>query len=154
MTRTAPYRVLVIGSRTWRNFEPVYAALDELLRQHPDMVLIHGACREGVDAIADRWAIRRGVTGEDRLWRLAAPWKVHGKAAGGLRNQEMVDRRPDVCVAFIDPCVSQICRRQSVHGSHGGEDCVRRARKARIRTVAVRSWEPRPGQPALFGRPS
>lgn len=91
------YRVLVTGSRTWRAPEQICAALDALLAQHADMVVVHGACKEGADAVADRWAIRNWVSVE----RHPAEWRRYGRSAGYRRNAEMVALGADVCLAFI-----------------------------------------------------
>ena len=49
-----------------------------------------------------------------------ADWSTHGRAAGPIRNQQMVDRGADICLAF--PTSSSI----------GTWDCVRRAKAAGI----------------------
>lgn len=91
------YRVLVTGSRAWRGHGIIHAALDELRTAHPDMALVHGACAQGADAIADRWALMHGVTTE----RHPAEWRRYGRSAGFRRNAEMVTLGADVCLAFI-----------------------------------------------------
>ncbi len=118
-----PYRVLVTGSRTWRKLSVIVAALDELLAEHPDMVLVHGACPKGADLMADAWAARRGVEAE----RHPADWDTRPRRAGFLRNQAMVDTRPDVCLAFI------------ADGSRGATHCATAAEVAGIATVYFRS---------------
>ena len=77
----SPYRVLVTGSRAWRGHAIIHNALDTLHADHPDMILVHGACPQGADAIAERWAVLRG--------------------AGFRRNAEMVKAGAAVCLAFI-----------------------------------------------------
>lgn len=52
-----------------------------------------------------------------------AQWSVHGRAAGPIRNQAMVDTHPDLTLAFM------------CDGSRGTADCVRRSQAAHIRTL-------------------
>lgn len=85
--------------------EALRPAVDSLILQHRGaVVLVHGGNASGADMMGDvLW----------RQWRkfqpnwLAEPeihpadWARHGRKAGPIRNQEMVDLGADVCVAFI-----------------------------------------------------
>ncbi len=47
-----PFRLLVIGSRTWDDPRTIERALAVILARHPEgVVLVHGACPRGADAI-------------------------------------------------------------------------------------------------------
>ena len=49
----APFRLLVTGSRTWDDPRTIEQALAVILARHPEgVILVHGACRRGADAIA------------------------------------------------------------------------------------------------------
>lgn len=73
--------------------------------------------------------------------RWPADWRLHGKAAGHLRNHAMVDSGPiAVCQAFVMPCSSPTCRRQDLHGSHGATGCADYARLSGI-PIVVHDWE-------------
>lgn len=110
--------MIVIGSRTFGAFEWHSEQLDDVLGAiPPSAVIVHGACPTGADAMAHDWAIEHGHTVET----FVAPWGEHGKKAGPIRNQAMVDAGADLCVAFWD-------RR-----SPGTRDCITRARRASIR---------------------
>lgn len=136
-------RVLVTGSRTWRNHQPIHAALDEIHADNPGMVLVHGACRDGADAIADRWATLRGVQVE----RHPAQWHRFGRSAGPRRNEHMVGLGADVCLAFIALCRKPDCGEEGPHGSHGAEGCAALAKDAGIDVRPVRDPRiPRPSQ--------
>lgn len=74
-----PERVLIYGSRTWRDPEPIRAFVATLA---PDTVVVHGAQRSydkdtgeeyGADFFADRAARDRGLTVEP----YPAQWTVH-----------------------------------------------------------------------------
>lgn len=110
-------RVLVTGSRNWTNEAAVYSALTELIRTSNRITVVHGACPTGADAIAHHWATSvPGATAEPH----PAEWDRHGKAAGPIRNQQMVDLGADVCLAFL------------LGESRGTRDCMRRAEAAGI----------------------
>lgn len=85
-------RLLVCGSRDYANGQRVY---DEIAARKPSVV-IHGAYR-GADTLADEAADRLGI---ERL-PFPADWTKHGKKAGPLRNQRMLDEgKPDLVLAF------------------------------------------------------
>lgn len=107
-------RLLVCGGRNFDDVTYAYAVLDRLHRLSTIDVVIEGDAR-GADRIAGDWARKRGV----QNLKFPADWDKHGKAAGFIRNQQMiVDGKPDLVFAFP--------------GGRGTADMVRRARIARI----------------------
>ena len=93
------YRVLVTGSRAWTDPRALTEYLDDLLARHRQrLVIVHGDCRQGVDALADRWARAHGVP----VQRYPALWHLYGHRAGLIRNEHMVATAPDMCGAFIE----------------------------------------------------
>lgn len=88
-------RVIVCGGRDYTDKSAVYRHLDQALAKHPDLVVIHGAAR-GADTLAGQWAEERGVPVE----AFPASWGLHGKAAGHLRNQQMLDAGAQATIAF------------------------------------------------------
>jgi hypothetical protein len=131
-----PWKALVTGSRTWRNRDLLYSALNGVLEAHPTLVLIHGAAREGADAMADAWRTEVWQAGADvTVLRRPARWRVNGKVdkgAGFKRNALMVAMKPDEVLAFIDECRNPKCRRREGHGTHGASDCADLAERAGI----------------------
>jgi hypothetical protein len=117
-----PYRVLITGSRTWLWPLTVFDVLDDLRAVHgAALVVVHGACSRGPDAMADAWCLRNGVAVE----RFPADWS-QGSHAGFFRNALMVDTAPAECVAFIH------------NGSRGASHC---AGLAEFRGVPTRRFE-------------
>jgi hypothetical protein len=108
-------KVLVTGDRNWHDMAMVFRVLS---RYGPDTVLIHGAAR-GADRHADAY-------GHYRHWQVfavPADWDIHGRAAGPIRNQRMLDEhQPDVCHAFHD----------NLEHSRGTKDMVARCDKAGV----------------------
>lgn len=123
MPNPAPARrVLVCGGR---DFHDAGLLIGILNRHHDDagqhLVIINGGAT-GADRLAEEWAERHGVPVET-YW---AYWKTHGRAAGPIRNQRMLDEgKPDLVVAFP--------------GGRGTADMVRRARAAGVEVVEVKS---------------
>ena len=143
----ADFRVLVTGSRDWRDWRAIFRALDDIHADHPDLTVVHGDCPTGADKYADDWAALQhaGIDPHPADWD--APCRAeckaghrrprrHGSiycpAAGNYRNQEMVDTGPAVCLAFFQPGAANT----------GTSDCVRRAIAAGI-TVAPYGDVPR-----------
>lgn len=94
-------RLLITGTRKgWDHQILTDALTDALLRlgTGDGTVLVHGAA-PGVDRQAAY--IWKGWGLEDEPH--PAQWEAHGKAAGPIRNQEMVDLGADLCLAFIHP---------------------------------------------------
>lgn len=104
-------RVLICGGRDWANPEKLpegyqhlaaemkqqsFDFLDELHEARNITVVIEGEAR-GADTIAREWAESRGITVE----KYPADWKRYGKAAGPIRNKQMLEEgKPDFVVAF------------------------------------------------------
>ncbi|GGU13064.1 SLOG family protein [Streptomyces violascens] len=137
----APYRVLVTGSRDWRDEQRVRRELACAWQESGrPIVVVHGACDTGADRHAALWVrdcratLLGGVTDEPH----PAAWK-QGPGAGPARNRLMVDSRPSLCLAFIAPCTKWNCTRPDVHGSHGASQC---AAYAEVRGITTRRFTP------------
>lgn len=108
-------RVLICGSRTWSDANPIMDALAQLPKH--GVTIIEGGA-QGADRIARHGAKRFGFLVET----YPADWQAHGRAAGPIRNQRMIDDgKPDKVIAFR--CAGR---------SSGTDDMVRRARAAGI----------------------
>lgn len=89
-------RLVVTGGRDYAYTDRIFAALDELHSRMPVTLLIEGEAR-GLDIRAKGWAKRRGIA----VLEFPANWKLYENAAGGIRNQQMIDEgRPDYGAAF------------------------------------------------------
>lgn len=110
-------RVLVCGGRDYSDDEFLNRKLWRLHRDHPITAIIEGGAN-GADRFARWWANAAGV----KCITVPAGWNKHGKAAGPIRNQRMIDEfRPDLIVAFP--------------GGRGTADMVRRAESAKVRVI-------------------
>ena len=62
-----PFRLLVTGSRTWHDIAAIEQTLAVILDRHPEgVLLVHGACPRGADAIAAAYAARTPATAPRR----------------------------------------------------------------------------------------
>ncbi len=116
------FRVLVCGGRDFSDFEYLCTVMD---RYNPEgfpvsVEICQGGAR-GADNLAKLWASLRDV----RCIEYPADWVTHGKAAGHIRNQQMLDDfGPQIVVAFP--------------GGRGTDDMIRRAEKAGVPVLKVK----------------
>lgn len=128
-----PLRVIVTGWRAWplADRDVIWNELDTLWPfdeppPHNSIIIVHGQCPYGgVDLHAEHWAIVR----RQRYERHPADWDRYGKAAGMIRNTEMVNLGADLCIGFPGP------------KSKGTWDCLQKATDAGIQTCS-KSWFP------------
>jgi len=108
-------RVIVCGGRDYNDTERVA----EILQYLPcDTIVVHGGA-SGADLLAGLYWNEWGTTEV-----FHADWEKHGKAAGPLRNQEMLDAGADLVIAFP--------------GGRGTADMVRRAKGRGIKVRIVK----------------
>lgn len=115
-------KVLVTGSRNLEYGARVDLALwaqARLAGGLDQLQVIVGDCPTGADLHAREFCARHKVY----LWTFVANWNKHGKAAGPIRNAEMVAGGADVCLAFPR------------EGSKGTIDCIQRAKAAGIPVI-------------------
>jgi len=104
-----PLYVLIAGSRNIpENFDYFYL-IDELLKvltvnkkwDYDKIIEICGTAK-GADTIGKKWALERGY----EVIEFPADWDKHGKAAGPIRNEEMVkfikDKKQNIVILFWD----------------------------------------------------
>lgn len=134
--------VLVTGSRTWPRADSIWDRLDALQVERGHLTIIHGAAIRGVDLFAHIWADQHERLYRDaKEWPFPADWASLGRKAGMVRNEEMVKVGPGYCLAWIQECLLENCRRPRPHGSHGASDCVAKARTYGVPIIElVEAW--------------
>jgi hypothetical protein len=111
-------RVLVCGGREYDDWGKVLWALAPYDAPGHTTIIQGGA--KGADFLARVWAKWNGVSCEE----YPADWKTYGKAAGSIRNQQMLDEgKPDLVIAFP--------------GGTGTADMVSRAKKAGVEVIEI-----------------
>lgn len=127
--------IAIINNETWlicggRKFSDE-AMFDDVMRQLVGMFglpskVVHGNA-PGADTLADRWAKRMAL----EVVACPADWHKHGKAAGPIRNEDMLmDHNPNRVIAFP--------------GRNGTADMVQRARNRHgaIDIIEIKSDQP------------
>ena len=117
-------RIIVTGTRRQVGRRPAFLFFADLCEVYEpeEVTIVHGACPTGVDAMAQRYAVQSGF----KVERFPADWTKHGRRAGPIRNQAMVDAGADMAWAYKP----RFDRLSSKGG--GTEDCVGRALTAGI----------------------
>lgn len=75
---------LVVGSRTFDDYEFLKSKLDKLLVNQTNVVIVSGGAR-GADTLAEQYAKEKGFP----VVVFEADWEKFGKAAGYIRNEKM-----------------------------------------------------------------
>jgi hypothetical protein len=126
---SAQFRILACGSRDWEDANAIFERLApwnaQAVKSGFRIELIHGNA-PGADRLA------RGVAngmGQFDVQAFPADWERHGKRAGILRNIEMLDRQPDLVIAFTN-------------GSPGTQHTIDEARKRDIPVEVVGTERP------------
>jgi hypothetical protein len=137
---TTPSRILVAGSRAFADYPLLSATLDRLLAGRGPMAVVSGGAggAGGADRLGERYAAARGLAVE----RFVPAWGTRGRAAGPIRNREMVAGCA-LAVFFWDG------------HSPGTADAIARARKAGVPVEVVRYADtaPPPGGPPPISAP-
>lgn len=89
-------KVIVAGSRGFRDYRLLQEKLDFYLQNYSDVEIVSGGAR-GADRLGEQYARTKGF----KLRLFPANWDLYGKKAGYLRNQQMA-QYADYCVVFWD----------------------------------------------------
>lgn len=112
-------KLLVCGGRDFADAERVDRILKMVHAKRPITILIEGGAA-GADRLSRYWAERNGIS----IKTYEADWKTHGKGAGPIRNQLMIDdAKPDGVLAFP--------------GGRGTSDMIKRARAAGLKVMLI-----------------
>jgi len=88
-------KVLVCGSRGWKD----YAAIERRLSELPSGTIIIEGAAQGADCLAWNAAKKLGLSIEE----FPAKWQEYGREAGIIRNAQMLRvGKPDLVLAFWD----------------------------------------------------
>ena len=111
-------KFLFCGGRNYKNIEKILEVMIELKNSFGDFVVIEGEAN-GADSISREVANELSLVVE----KYPAAWNKYGKAAGQIRNREMlISGKPDGVLAFHD----------DLNSSKGTKNMVDISRKANI----------------------
>ena len=91
-------KLMVCGGRYFYNKELLESSLNELIQTNcwKDVAILEGGA-SGADTLAEEYAKKNGLA----FFVYPADWEKYGKAAGPIRNKQMVEDC-DYCIAFWD----------------------------------------------------
>ncbi len=113
-------KILVCGGRDYDDKNAVFSKLDALQQEEQNFsYIIHGGA-SGADNLAHEYSIIREV----KSVCFPAQWSKFGRAAGPIRNKQMLDiAKPDLVVAFP--------------GGRGTKNMITLANQYNIKTIIV-----------------
>lgn len=111
--------VLVCGGRFYSDEAFVFEVLDTIHEEYGITLLVQGEAT-GADSLAKKWALDRDVPEKG----FKANWKKYWKAAGPIRNTEMLEEsNPELVVAFP--------------GDEGTFDMISKAKRAKVEVIKL-----------------
>jgi len=116
-------KIVVAGCRYYNDYHESANKLDDIITAIPKdekITFISGKCR-GADRIGEEYARKNGY----EIEYFSADWKRYGRAAGPIRNKEMV-KSADLIVCFWD------------EESRGTKSLIEICRKLNKKTVIIR----------------
>ena len=114
-------KLAVVGSRAYTDQEIVFFFLEEYVKVFGDSLeFVSGGCPRGPDHFAEIFAESYNLP----IKIFPAEWNKHGKAAGFIRNSDIVDYSDEV-IAFWD------------RKSHGTKDTIKKAESQGKQVIIV-----------------
>lgn len=112
-------RILVCGSRYWSDRQTIRL----FLSRYSKAVIIQGECK-GADLLAKQVGLELGF----EIVSFPADWKTYGRAAGPIRNKQMlVEGKPDLVIAF----------HKDISTSKGTANMIKQAESAGIKCILI-----------------
>ena len=112
------YRVIVAGGRDFQDENYLNESLDHIRAEYVDIEIVSGHA-SGADKLAEAYAERLGLA----IKIFPADWKKYGRAAGPIRNKEMLDY-----IMEGDPIVAAFWDGQS----KGTKNMIEQARRKEV----------------------
>lgn len=112
-------KVVFTGDRNWQDVD----AVRSIFEQFYITTIIEGEAR-GLDTIVRNIGIQLNIN----VIKFPADWIKYKKAAGPIRNRDMLAQKPDAVIAFHD----------DIKNSKGTKDCVSAALKLKYKVYLVR----------------
>lgn len=89
------FRVIIAGGRDFDDYQLLKATMDKLLCNITDEITVVCGQAKGADTLGEQYAMEKGYT----IDYYPAQWKLYGKRAGYLRNEQMA-QNADALAAF------------------------------------------------------
>ena len=91
-------RLAIVGSRDYTNYNEFKQYIDRWISKNGRPKLIVSGGAQGADKLAEQYA--RANVIKTQIFK--ADWQTYGRAAGPMRNTEIVDNS-DAIIAFVGP---------------------------------------------------
>lgn len=117
-------KLLICGDRNWNNKKRMKDIISNLNPQ-PSLIIQGGA--SGADSLAGIIAYELEI----KCLIFPARWEVFGKAAGPIRNRQMIAEKPDLVFAF----------HSNIEKSKGTKDMINVARYHKIKVIIITDKE-------------
>lgn len=121
-------RILVCGSRHFHDYDKLYSEINGILfdkGNYEDYAMVSciiSGHAKGADTLGEQYAKNNNIP----LEIYPADWNKHGKAAGPIRNKQMLDEgKPDLVIAFM------------AKDSRGTKNMVNQATKAGVEVKVI-----------------
>ena len=114
-------KVLICGSRGFNDYVLMKVQIMKLLDRFGTTITIISGGAKGADKLAEDVAKQLGIS----ITILEPDWDKHGKGAGMIRNNAMLDMKPNIVLAFWDG------------NSKGTKHTISEARKRKIEVHLV-----------------
>lgn len=121
--KTTVFHVLTSGDRNWTSRETIIVVLSKFNGQ--DVTLVQGGARG-----ADTMVVEVARQLEIPCTTITANWQQFGRAAGPIRNRQMLDTKPALLICFHDDIFNK---------SKGTLDCYLEASRRGIPAVVFDS---------------
>jgi len=112
-------KLAIVGGRAFSDYELLKSWIQFFLNDTDNLIIISGGAK-GADGLGKQFAAEFGL----EYIEFPANWNKHGKAAGFIRNQQIVDAC-DMVLAFWDG------------KSQGTADTIEKAKRAKKPTFIV-----------------
>ena len=114
-------KILVCGDRHWTDSKAILSVLKYFVKRFSEdsLEVIEGEAW-GADSIAAYHASKLGL----KVHPFLAQWEKYGRAAGHIRNSEMLNQKPDIVIGFHD----------RIQDSKGTHDMLNKSKKSGVPT--------------------
>lgn len=89
-------RIIVCGGREFNDKTMFEENMDEVMKEYPNAEIVSGHA-SGADTFGEEYAKAHGL----RLSVFPAEWKKYGRAAGPIRNKQMLDYASEGCPVIV-----------------------------------------------------
>ena len=113
-------KLAIVGGRDFNDYDLLLETMGLFYEAHSSFDTLISGGAKGADSLGERWAIYWKIPIE----RYLPDWNKYGRAAGFIRNQDIVDAC-DMVLAFWDG------------KSRGTQDTIAKAQKAKKSTFIV-----------------